>query len=177
MVISSYEFLVWDIDTIDKYKEYLIFSLGEGWRKTSLSLTKNQNGQWFEIKPSSLQKNLFNFKLKGSISLCETINWSIEIIDKFYDYWDWEELCLNKGIKWDETLIDKYLSKINFKALSSNPSVRWSIGLIQKYLNNWDWSELSTNNGINFDYEMLLRRCTVHDKRLYYRELQNHTSC
>ncbi len=157
MVISSYEFLVWDIDAIDKYKEYLIFSLGEGWRKKSQSSTRNQKGQWFEIKPKILQKNLFNFKLKGSISLCETISWSIEIIDKFYDYWDWEELCLNKGIKWDDILIDKYISKINFKALSSNPSVKWSIGLIQKYLNNWDWSELSTNNGINFDYEMLLQ--------------------
>lgn len=156
MVVSSFEFLKWDIDTIDKYKDYLIFSLGEGWRKTNRSRTKNRKGQSFEISPPQLQKNQFDFKLKGSISLCETIKWSIQLFDNFYDYWDWEELCLNKGIKWDEYLIEKYISKLNFRALSSNPSVKWSIELIEKYNNYWDWAELSYNNGINFTYDMIL---------------------
>lgn len=155
MVISSYEFLKWDVETIDKYKDYLIFSLGEGWRKKHLSLTKNKKGQYFEIKSKQLQNNLFDFKLKGSISLCETINWSIDLIDKFHDYWDWEELCLNKGIRWDENLIEIFFSKVNFKALSSNPSVNWSIELIKKYNNYWDWAELSYNCGIDFNHEML----------------------
>lgn len=157
MVLSSYEFLDWNIDTIEKYKDYLIFSLGEGWRKQNLSSTKNKKGQWFEIKLGQSPKPLFNFKLKGSISLCETIKWSIELIDKFYDYWDWEELCLNKGIKWDESLIEKYFSKVNFKALSSNSSVIWSIELIKKFYNHWDWAELSYNCGINFNCEMILQ--------------------
>jgi hypothetical protein len=157
MVVSSYEFLDWNIDSIEKYKDYLIFSLGEGWRKQSMSSTKNKKGQWFEIKPGQSPKPLFNFKLKGSISLCETIKWSIELIDKVYDYWDWEELSLNKGIKWDVNLIEKYISKVNFKALSSNPSVQWSIELIKKYNNHWDWAELSHNCGIDFNYVMLLQ--------------------
>lgn len=157
MVISSYEFLVWNFETIDKYKDYLIFSLGDNKNNNFNGSTRNLKGNSFKLDISTLQKNKFNFKLKGSISLCETISWSYEIIEKFYDYWDWEELCLNKGIKWDHILIDKYITKINFKALSSNPSVKWSIDLIQKYINHWDWSFLSNNYGINFNYEMILQ--------------------
>lgn len=150
MAVSSYKFLKWDIDKIDKYKDYLIFSLGEpGWKKTSYVLDgKNKRGKWFKLEPRDRQGNLFGFKLKGSISLCETIDWSIPLINKFFDSWDWEELCLNKGIKWDESLIETYIEKVNFKALSSNPSVKWNEKLIEKYKNKWDWEELSINNGI-----------------------------
>jgi len=158
-VVSSYDFLKWDIDTIEKYKEYLIFSLGEGWRKSVIfgKRGSNKKGQHFEIGQRGLQKNLFNFELKGSISLCETINWSIDILDKFYDYWDWEELCLNKGIKWDDDLIEKYFERVNFKAISSNTSTKWSIELIEKHIEKWDWAELSNNIGINFSFEILSR--------------------
>lgn len=156
-VVSSYKFLNWDLNTIERYKEYLIFSLGEGWRKTAGKKSgRNNKGQYFEINLQDWHKNICSFELKGSISLCETIEWSDEIIEKFSDYWDWEELSMNKGIKWDANLIDKYIHKINFKALSLNPAPNWSLKLIEKYKEYWDWPNLSYNTNINFTYELLL---------------------
>jgi hypothetical protein len=62
---------------------------------------------------------------------------------------------MNRGISWDEASINRYRSKINFRALSSNPSVKWSIELIKRYLKLWDWEELSCNIGIDFNFEMI----------------------
>lgn len=154
-IISSYPFLKWDKITIEKYKNYIIFSLGkEDWQKAFPNIVTNKNGQHFELRDFRLINN-FDFKLKGSISLCDTINWSEEIINSFMDYWDWKELCSNESIRWDFNLIQKFEDKIDFKSLCSNKSVVWNYELIDKYHSKIDWAKLSCNPGLPWSLELL----------------------
>lgn len=155
-IISSYPFLKWNKITIDKYKDYLIFSLGEeDWQKVIFNKRmKNNKGQSFELEYVTTQNN-FDFKLKGSLSLCETINWTEEILASFLDYWDWKELCSNESIRWNFDLIGKFEAKINFKILSSNKSVEWNYEIIDKYHNKLDWAELSFNPSLLWSLELL----------------------
>lgn len=153
--ISSYKFLKWTKDLLIKYKDYLIFSNTSSlfFEKTG----KNKKGKEFKIADHYIPWCYGNYypNLKGSISLSESIDWSIDIIDCLLDYWDWKELSSNESICWDEYMIDYYSQKLDFKELSSNSSVKWDEKLIEKYLHKWDWEKLSGNHRLPWSYDFI----------------------
>jgi hypothetical protein len=82
-------------------------------------------------------KDKWNFK-----GLSENVNlpWTDDIIEKYVDYWDWKELSANESIPFSVELISKYQEKWDWINLSSNKSIPWSIDLIEKFENKWLWT-------------------------------------
>ena len=62
-----------------------------------------------------------------------------------------EVLSLNKKIKWNEKLIDRYKERLDWDALSRNPALPWNEELYYRFKNKWNTASLlnSTFTPIN----------------------------
>ena len=81
-----------------------------------------------------------------------------ELIEKFKDNWDWENLSRNELLPWSMELIERFKDKwnsANWKNLSKNESLPWSIELIERFKDNWDWWELSQNKSLSWSIELI----------------------
>ncbi len=121
--------------------EYLKYNNEKvNWQKISESapLTENEIDLYFEKL-----KDIPLYRLNGPTVKCgfagnTNIKWNRSIIDKYHYCLDFNTLCNNPSIPWDEYLIDKYLLKkynnvSNWIGLSSNKSIEWNEKLIIKY--------------------------------------------
>ena len=102
-----------------------------------------------------------------------------DLLNKYKDYWTWEEVQNNVNIHWTNELIHKYQSNIDYfymyyvkivnhttetkrlhytdiyfraehREILNNGSISWTNNFIETYYNIWDWSELSNNKKINW---------------------------
>lgn len=127
----------WTIELIDIYKEKLIWSKLESWKY------KNFNHDYDDYSTlNSLSSNI-------------SLPWSIEFIEKFKHYLDWEELSLNESLPWSLEFIAEFYDYWNWKSLSFNKKLPWSIKLIDEYKEKWDWDYLSSNKGIPWSTTIL----------------------
>ena len=103
-------------------------------QELQIKKAKNQLSTVFSLIQSDEAIRLVNILKrietdKGIEFLCsfENINWSVELIEKYKDQWDW-------------------------RGLSRNTSLPWSIELIEKYKDqwHWDWGGLSWNESIHW---------------------------
>lgn len=148
--VSSTAQLDWTPEHLVRFKDYLIFSTETNFEKSGV----NKMGTRHSAAISN-GRSLDHFgkvaeieRYDGCISSSTTINWSNEIIEAVLDYWDWHELAKNKSIFWSYNTIQKFESKIDFKALSKKNNVEWSESLIEQYKEKWDWHELSGNKAL-----------------------------
>ena len=99
-------------------------------------------------------KNFVNWN-----TISDKAEFTVELIEKFEDNWDWKKLSINQNLPWSIDLIEKFQNKWNwngcFSSLSENKSLPWSIELIEKFENKWDWDCLSRNDSIPFSVELL----------------------
>jgi hypothetical protein len=72
--------------------------------------------------------------------------WSIELIEKYEDKWNWSILSWNEALHLSIELIEKFKERWDWNNLSRNESLPWSIELIEKY--KWYWSCLSINEAL-----------------------------
>lgn len=61
----------------------------------------------------------------------------------------------NKGLRFTLNLIEKYKNRWNWNSLSSNKSLPWSNGLIEKYKDKWNWEKLSKNESLPWSIELI----------------------
>lgn len=79
------------------------------------------------------------------------IPWSIELIELYYDKWNWGcfGLSTNSSLPWSITLIELYEDEWDwYVGLSENQALPWSTELIERFLENWNWGSgggLSSN--------------------------------
>jgi hypothetical protein len=87
---------------------------------------------------------------KNSVGLSgnEFLPWSIELIDKYRDFWNWSFLSQNKSLPWSEELIDEFFSYWDWYRLSANPSLPFTVKFIDKYYNHFSPSYLAENEGV-----------------------------
>ncbi len=91
------------------------------------------------------------------------------IIEKYYDKWDWMILTDNPNIPWSLNLIEKYKEKWSWESyefagnigLSSNRYLPWSEELIDKYKDKWFWGELSSNPSLPWSIELIRKYETL----------------
>lgn len=77
-----------------------------------------------------------------------------------------DSIATNIGIFWDEELIERYESMINFEKISSNSNVPWSENLIDKYLDRWNMEELGGN--LSVPWTLLLFDKYLGEEYLHY---------
>ena len=53
----------------------------------------------------------------------------------------WKEL--SGTYSWSESLLEKYLDKVDWHDVSENPFILWTIPMIQKFKNRIDWDKFS----------------------------------
>src|SRR5690606_9064437 len=84
-----------------------------------------------------------------------SLPWSLELLTRYKDYWNWYYLSKNPSLPWTIELIERYRFLLNWSSLSTNPSLPWSIELIEKYEHKWDWSNLSKNPSLPWSVELI----------------------
>ncbi len=127
-------------------------------QELQIKKAKNQLSTVFSLIQSDEAIRLVNILKrietdKGIEFLCsfENINWSVELIEKYKDQWDWFYLSSNTSLPWSIELFEKYKDQWHWRGeLSRNTSLPWSIELIEKYKDQWHWLELSWNESIHW---------------------------
>lgn len=90
-----------------------------------------------------------------SIADRKDITWTIDLIRKYRNSWNWKDLSGGSKLPWSIELIEEFKDDWVWWKLSRNSNITWSKELVQKYEDYWDWEELSANNKIKFDIDFL----------------------
>lgn len=85
----------------------------------------------------------------GTLSYRKSLPWSIPFIDRFIEYWNWNQLSENRSLPWSTELIDHYIdrwewgcfepsednaeSDVGTRGLIGNTGVPWNIDWLIKY--------------------------------------------
>lgn len=139
--------LAWDINSIYKFKEYIVFKGGFG------SGLINANGKW--NRTDEFARYSEKYKVIGNISANTFINWSDLLIDEFIDLFDWSCLSSNESVNWTASRINKYENRIDFTLLSQNMNVEWSSDLIDRYANKLNFEGLLKNPKVTWTIELV----------------------
>ena len=104
----------------------------------------------------------------------EALPWSLELIERFRDRWNWVVggLSANESLPWSLELIQRYEHRWNWggehgvddSGLSGNESLPWSLELIERYEDRWGWGNegvpersLCSNEALPWSPELLER--------------------
>ncbi len=80
----------------------------------------------------------------------------MDILEKFADKLDWEEISGNQNILWTIEGIDKFSKRIHWEEFSrSCPDNLISEATLHKFENRWDWKNLSNRDRIYNDWNLL----------------------
>lgn len=157
------EVLISDVKIIEEFADYLCWH----------TISRNPNLPWYEenllerwkdridwqsvafneflLKDRTFfEKNLHRWLVKPEysfdlLSYNTSLPWSIQFIDRFIDYWNWEKLSGNNGLPWSLELIDHYIDrwKWGYFELSEGDDEcdEWESGLIGNQGIPWniDW--------------------------------------
>ena len=130
-------------------------------QELQIKKAKNQLSTVFSLIQSDEAIRLVNILKrietdKGIEFLCsfENINWSVELIEKYKDQWDWGGLSWNTSLPWSIELFEKYKDQWDLGGLSWNTSLPWSIELFEKYKDKWNWVGLSSNTSLPWSIEL-----------------------
>ena len=166
-LIKTYEDKWWDVDcdvgfswndAIFPFIIELIDEFKDKWWDLSF-LSENADLSWsIELIENieliaQFQSNIFDdeyieIRVWKSLSNNKFLPWSIALIEKFENRWDWGVLSLNSSLLWSEEFIEKFENKLNWNELSKNTALPWSIELIEKYKGYWEWYDLSGNEAL-----------------------------
>lgn len=81
---------------------------------------------------------------------------SMDILEKFADKLDWEEVSGNQNILWTIEGIEKFAKRIYWEEFSrSCPDNLISESSLHKFENRWDWKNLSNRDRIYNDWNLL----------------------
>lgn len=121
--LSRNEFLPWSISFIKKFGNYW------DWEK----LSNNKGIPWsFELIDTFIDK--WTWKHYGSLSTNASLPISIDFINKYKDYIDFNDLQYNNEADfWTDEFIETFDNLIELWRISSNKGFPWSIKMIEKY--------------------------------------------
>ena len=160
---SLHQTIPWSINFLHKYSSY-IDRCDMGWELLSSnpnipisyalfkefvhkwnfeSLAKNESLQWNEAmftiyKDYWIDKYSYYNAGKFYESFCRNAPLSDDYIYQNENLIIFEVLNLNKKIKWNEKLIDRYKERLDWDALSRNPALPWNEELYYRFKNKWD---------------------------------------
>lgn len=88
--------------------------------------------------------------------LSREFKWNEELLRKYRSEIDWEALSCNYEMLWTASILENFKSYINWKELSGNaPEKLLTLKIIEQFADRWDWHELSDNSNLKLSYAML----------------------
>lgn len=84
--------------------------------------------------------------------------WTEQLLEKYKDKIDWEEISSNNTMVWTASILEKFQARLDWDTLSrsSNESIL-TAELFERFKNKWNWSELSGNSDTHLNYELIDR--------------------
>ena len=88
--------------------------------------------------------------------LSREFKWNEELLRKYRSEIDWKELSENTEMLWTASILENFKNFINWKELSGNaPEKLLTPNIIEKFADKWDWHELSDNSNLKLSYGLL----------------------
>ena len=82
-------------------------------------------------------------------SLSDENIWNEELLTKYKDKVDWENISQNSSIYWTVPMLEKFQHRIDWKSLSrTSQKSLLSPEVVEKFENRWDWTILSGNSDL-----------------------------
>jgi len=84
--------------------------------------------------------------------------WSEQLLEKYRDKVDWDEVSDNSTMLWTASMLEKFRNKLDWTALSrSGHRSILTAELFERFKDRWDWSALSGNTDIEMTCELIDR--------------------
>jgi DNA polymerase III epsilon subunit-like protein len=157
-IFSNYGIVSWSNKIVKKYRHKI---------SGSVSFESNNNLYWTldllrEFESSLVWCHLAN---NENVEFFNKFEHRIEFEENLYDPYkiDWNYLKRNKGIIWDDLLIDNFHDnlindEVFWNGLSAGIlELKWSDEIIDKYYYNWNWGFLSRNENLCWSEELILK--------------------
>lgn len=81
---------------------------------------------------------------------------SMDILDKYADKLDWDEISENRNVIWTLDGINKFTNRLNWSNFSENcPDHIINEVTLQKFANRWDWKAISNRDCFYNDWALL----------------------
>ena len=79
-----------------------------------------------------------------------------EMLNKYPNELDWEEVSDNDNISWTVAMIDRWKNILNWKVFSqtSNEAIL-TPEILEKFKDQWDWGELSGNQSLKLTFDLI----------------------
>ena len=91
-------------------------------------------------------------EISGNFGLTE------EMLERYADKLNWNEVSKNSEIHWTVKLIEKWADRLNWEELSeSSNDYLLTPDVIAYFVNRWNWRVLSRNNSLKLDYTFIDR--------------------
>ena len=88
--------------------------------------------------------------------LSRKFKWNEELLRKYRSEIDWKELSSNTEMLWTASILEYFKNYINWKELSGNaPEKLLTLKIIEQFADKWDWHELSNNYNLKLSFALL----------------------
>ena len=88
--------------------------------------------------------------------LSREFKWNEELLRKYRSEIDWDILSRNTEMLWTTSILDNFKNYINWRELSACADERLLIPkIIEQFADRWDWHELSGNYNLKLSYALL----------------------
>jgi cell wall assembly regulator SMI1 len=67
------------------------------------------------------------------------VPFTAKLVERFEDHWTWKLLSMNPAVPWDGALIARWIDRVDFAMLSGNPRPFWTEALLDKYKTKLKW--------------------------------------
>ena len=79
-----------------------------------------------------------------------------EMLCKYCNELDWEEVSDNDNISWTVAMIDRWENQLNWKVFSQTRNkTLLTAEIIEKFKDQWDWGELSGNQNLKLSFDLI----------------------
>lgn len=97
--------------------------------------------------------------------LSSEIAWNEELLEKFKDKVNWQEISNNDKILWTPSMLEKFREYIDWGTLSgsSNVSIVENYAILEQFKNDLNWHELTSNYAVSMNYELIDRFADLWD--------------
>lgn len=89
-------------------------------------------------------------------NLSRDFKWNEELLRKYRSEIDWKALSGNTEMLWTASILENYKHQIDWKELSGYaPEGLLTPKIIEQFADRWDWHELSDNSNLKLSYALL----------------------
>ena len=88
--------------------------------------------------------------------LSREFKWNEELLQKYRSEIDWKVLSKNTEMLWTASILENFKGYIDWKTLSIYANEKLlTTKIIEQFADRWDWHELSDNSNLKLSYAML----------------------